>query len=109
MTVRLVYPAAVAASGRCFAAVPASRGGQERRPRRRPEGGAWVEVIVAPNAARDAEGALTAGEPETATDAAALSEWLLRQPFLTGQEDRQPVSQDRGPALLDGNAARSRR
>src|SRR5215213_3441281 len=58
--------------------------------------GSWVDVIVATNAARDAEAALTAGDPETAKDAAALSESLLRQPFLPGEEGAWVEDKRRG-------------
>jgi peptide/nickel transport system substrate-binding protein len=47
--------------------------------------GTWIDVIVAANAASEAEAALTVDDPEKAKDAAALAESLLRQPFLPGE------------------------
>jgi YVTN family beta-propeller protein len=48
--------------------------------------GSWVDVIVAANAAKEAEEALAAGDLEKAKAAAALAASLVRQPFLPGEE-----------------------
>ncbi len=48
--------------------------------------GSWVDVIVAANAAHEAEEALAAGDLEQARAPAALAASLLRQPFLPGEE-----------------------
>src|SRR5262245_53351776 len=48
--------------------------------------GTWVDVVVAANAARDAEAALAADDVERARDSAALAESLLRKPFLPGED-----------------------
>lgn len=46
----------------------------------------WVDVVAAAEAAREAEAALASGEVEDARTAAAVSESLLRKPFLPGEE-----------------------
>jgi ABC-type branched-subunit amino acid transport system substrate-binding protein/DNA-binding SARP family transcriptional activator/DNA-binding beta-propeller fold protein YncE len=48
--------------------------------------GTWVDVIVAANAAQEAEETLAAGDPEQAKDAAAQAASLVRQPFLPGED-----------------------
>ena len=48
--------------------------------------GTWVDVIVAANAAQEAEEALAAGDLEQAKAAAALAASLVRQPFLPGED-----------------------
>src|SRR5205085_7827200 len=48
--------------------------------------GTWIDVIVATNAAQEAEKALASGDLETANAAAALAASLMRQPFLPGEE-----------------------
>jgi SARP family transcriptional regulator, regulator of embCAB operon len=48
--------------------------------------GTWVDVLVAETAARDAEDRLTAGAPDEAIAAATLSESLLREPFMAGED-----------------------
>jgi DNA-binding SARP family transcriptional activator len=48
--------------------------------------GTWVDVVVAANAAREAEEALAAGDLKQAKAAAALAESLVRQPFLPGED-----------------------
>ena len=48
--------------------------------------GAWVDVIVATNAAREAEHALATGDLEKAKDMAAMGASLARLPFLPGDE-----------------------
>src|SRR5262245_6973205 len=66
--------------------------------------GSWVDVIVAANAAREAESALAAGELETAKTAAATAELLLRQPFLPGEEGSWVVEKRRELADVYGRA-----
>jgi YVTN family beta-propeller protein len=67
--------------------------------------GTWVDVIVAANAAQEAEEALTAGELEKAKAAAALAASLVRQPFLPAEEGawveekRRELADVRGRAL----------
>ena len=67
--------------------------------------GSWVDVLVAADAARDAEEALAAGGLDTAKAAAALAESLTRQPFLPGEEGewvegkRHELTDVRGRAL----------
>ena len=67
--------------------------------------GSWVDVIVAANAAQEAEEALAAGDLEKAKTAAALAESLLLQPFLPGEEGawveekRRELADVRGRAL----------
>jgi peptide/nickel transport system substrate-binding protein len=46
----------------------------------------WVDVVVAANAVREAETALSAGELEAARNHATLAVSLLRQPFLPGED-----------------------
>jgi len=48
--------------------------------------GSWVDVIVAANAAQEAEEALAAGDLENAKAAATLAASLVRQPFLPEEE-----------------------
>ena len=48
--------------------------------------GSWVDVVIAADAARDAEASLAAGDLAEARAAAALAESLTRQPFLPGEE-----------------------
>jgi SARP family transcriptional regulator, regulator of embCAB operon len=48
--------------------------------------GTWVDVVVAANAAREAEEALAAGDLKQAKAGAALAESLVRQPFLPGED-----------------------
>jgi len=67
--------------------------------------GTWVDVIVAANAAQEAEEALAAGDLEKAKTAASLAESLLRRPFLPGEEGewveerRRTLADVRGRAL----------
>ncbi len=67
--------------------------------------GSWVDVIVAVDAAQEAEDALAAGDLEKAKTAAVLAELLLRQPFLPGEEGawveekRRELADVRGRAL----------
>ncbi len=67
--------------------------------------GSWVDVIVAANAAQEAEEALAAGDLEQAKSAAVLVESLLQQPFLPGEEGawvdekRRELAEVRGRAL----------
>ena len=67
--------------------------------------GSWVDVLVAANAAHEAEEALAAGDLDEAKTAAALAASLLRQPFLPGEEGswvdekRRELSDVRGRAL----------
>jgi YVTN family beta-propeller protein len=81
--------------------------------------GTWVDVIVAANAAQEAEAALAAGDLETAKDRAALAASLVRLPFLPGYDGtwveakRRELAEVRARALsvladaclLSGNAA----
>ncbi len=46
----------------------------------------WVDVLAAEGAAREAEGLLAADELERAITAATLAEYLLRQPFMPGDD-----------------------
>jgi len=48
--------------------------------------GSWVDVLAAAKAARDAEEALTAGDPENAKALAELAASLACQPFLPGED-----------------------
>jgi YVTN family beta-propeller protein len=48
--------------------------------------GAWVDVLAAATAVDDAEAAVSAGELDTAKDAAALAASVLGQPFLPGED-----------------------
>jgi SARP family transcriptional regulator, regulator of embCAB operon len=48
--------------------------------------GTWVDVVVAANAATQAEQALTAGDLEEAKSAAALAASLIEPRFLPGEE-----------------------
>lgn len=48
--------------------------------------GTWVDVFAAESAARDAEDLLAAGAPDEAIDAAMLTESLLREPFMPGED-----------------------
>jgi YVTN family beta-propeller protein len=48
--------------------------------------GAWVDVVEAVNATREAEDALADDDLEAAKAAAAKAEVLLRQPFLAGED-----------------------
>jgi YVTN family beta-propeller protein len=67
--------------------------------------GSWVDVIVAANAAQEAEQALVAGDLDEAKTAATLAASLLRQPFLPGEEGswvgekRRELTDFRGRAL----------
>ena len=67
--------------------------------------GSWVDVIVAANAAQEAEDALAAGDLEQAKTAAALAASMARQPFLPGEdgawveEKRRELADVRGRAL----------
>ena len=67
--------------------------------------GTWVDVVVAANAAREAEEALAAGDLKQAKAAAARAESLVRQPFLPGEdgtwveEKRREVADVRDSAL----------
>ena len=65
----------------------------------------WVDVIVAANAAQEAEGALAAGDLEQAKASAELAARLLREPFLPGdtgtwvEEKRRELKDVRERAL----------
>src|SRR5207253_3265260 len=65
----------------------------------------WIDVVVAANAAKEAEGALAAGKLERAKVSAALAASLVRQPFLPGEEGtwveekRRQLAEVRGGAL----------
>jgi DNA-binding SARP family transcriptional activator len=48
--------------------------------------GTWVDVLVATQAAQEAEDALAAGDLDTARAAGSLAASLTRQPFLPGEE-----------------------
>ncbi len=48
--------------------------------------GAWVDVLAAADASREADDALAADEPERAKAAATLAVALLREPFLPGED-----------------------
>jgi DNA-binding SARP family transcriptional activator/streptogramin lyase len=48
--------------------------------------GTWVDVFAADSAARDAEGRLGAGAADEAIAPAMLSESLLREPFMAGED-----------------------
>src|SRR3954447_498248 len=48
--------------------------------------GTWVDLVAAASAADEAEAALAAGSLKQAREAAALSESLVRLPFLPGQD-----------------------
>jgi YVTN family beta-propeller protein len=67
--------------------------------------GSWVDVIVAANAAQQAEEALADGDLDQAKAAAALAASLVRQPFLPGEEGawveekRRELAEVRGRAL----------
>ena len=67
--------------------------------------GTWVDVIVAANAAQEAEEALAAGDLDEAKTAAALAASLFAQPFLPGEEGtwveekRRELADVRGRAL----------
>jgi YVTN family beta-propeller protein len=67
--------------------------------------GSWVDVVVAANAAQEAEEALAAGDLEKAKAEAALAASLVRQPFLPGEdgawveEKRRELTDVRGRAL----------
>ena len=52
--------------------------------------GTWIDIVAAANAVREAENALSAGDLEEASDAAALAASLLRRPFLPGEEGTWP-------------------
>ena len=66
--------------------------------------GSWVDVIVAANAAQEAEGALAAGDLEEARDAATLAESLVRHPFMPGEEGTWVEEQRRALADVRGRA-----
>jgi YVTN family beta-propeller protein len=66
--------------------------------------GTWVDVIVAANAAREAEEALAAGDLDEAKAAAALAASLVRQPFLPGEEGTWVEEKRRGLADVSGRA-----
>src|SRR5580765_5578871 len=67
--------------------------------------GSWVDIIEAARATDEAETALSAGRPEQAKTAAALTETLVRQPFLPGddgawvEEKRRQIADVRVRAL----------
>jgi len=67
--------------------------------------GTWVDVVVAVNAAREAEEALAVGDLERGKAAAALAASLVQQPFLPGEEGawveekRRELADVRGRAL----------
>ncbi len=48
--------------------------------------GTWIDVVVAAEAAEEAERELASGDLEGAKDAATLAESLVRQPFLPGDD-----------------------
>jgi YVTN family beta-propeller protein len=64
----------------------------------------WVDVIVAADAAEEAEAALAAGEPGRAKAAATLSASLLRQPFLPGDDGAWVEAKRRELGDLHGRA-----
>jgi peptide/nickel transport system substrate-binding protein len=66
--------------------------------------GTWVDVIVATQAAQEAEDALAAGDLEQAKTAAALAASLVRQPFLPGEEGTWVEEKRRGLADVRGRA-----
>ena len=66
--------------------------------------GTWVDVIVAANAAQEAEEALAAGDLDEAKTAAALAASLVRQPFLPGEEGTWVEEKRRGLANVRGRA-----
>jgi DNA-binding SARP family transcriptional activator/ABC-type branched-subunit amino acid transport system substrate-binding protein len=67
--------------------------------------GTWVDVIVAADAAHEAEQALQSGDLQRAQGAASLAASLTRQPFLPGEESawveekRRELTAVRGHAL----------
>jgi DNA-binding SARP family transcriptional activator/streptogramin lyase len=67
--------------------------------------GTWVDVVVAVNAAHEAEEALAVGDLERGRAAAALTVSLTQQPFLPGEEGtwveekRRELADIRGRAL----------
>jgi YVTN family beta-propeller protein len=67
--------------------------------------GTWIDIVVATNAAQEAEEALAAGELEQAKTLAALAASLVQQPFLPGdkgawvEEKRRELADVRGRAL----------
>ncbi len=67
--------------------------------------GSWVDVIVATNAAQEAEDALAAGDLDQARAAGALATTLVQQPFMPGEEGawvevkRRELADVRGRAL----------
>jgi len=67
--------------------------------------GTWVDVLAAESAAKEAEGFLEAGEPESATETAVLAESVTRIPFLPGddgpwvEEKRRELAEVRVRAL----------
>jgi YVTN family beta-propeller protein len=67
--------------------------------------GTWIDVVVATNAAQEAEEALAAGELEQARAAAAVGASLVQQPFLPGENGawveakRRELADVRGRAL----------
>jgi DNA-binding SARP family transcriptional activator/streptogramin lyase len=67
--------------------------------------GTWVDVVVAVNAAHEAEDALALGDLERGKAAAALAASLVQQPFLPGEEGawveekRRELADVRGRAL----------
>ena len=66
--------------------------------------GSWVDVVVAANAAQEAEDALAAGDLERARAAAALAATLVRRPFLPGEEGVWVEEQRRELANVRGRA-----
>jgi peptide/nickel transport system substrate-binding protein len=48
--------------------------------------GSWIDVVAAERALQEAENALARGDLEKAKDAARLTESLVRQPFVPGDE-----------------------
>jgi SARP family transcriptional regulator, regulator of embCAB operon len=66
--------------------------------------GAWIDVVVAADAVKDAEDAIAAGDLDRTTAAAALAESLLRQPFLPGEDGAWVEGKRREFADLRGRA-----
>jgi YVTN family beta-propeller protein len=67
--------------------------------------GSWVDVVAAERALQEAENAFALGDLEKAKDAARLTESLVRQPFMPGEEGawvegkRRELSEVRARAL----------
>ncbi len=66
--------------------------------------GSWVDVVVAADAAQEAEDALAADDPQQARIAAALAESMTRQPFLPGEVGTWVAEKRRGLADVRGRA-----